>query len=332
MTSTMAQVAKKARVSVSTVSHVLNNTRHVSPEKTRVVRDAIAALEYRPNTLARSLKTSSSSSVGLAISAISNPYFNDFICAVEAECAKLGLMVLLSDTQDDPERELAAIKVFQERRVDGVLLAPTRDHWKTAQFLRGTQLPCVMIDRLANDQFDQVGLDNQQAMRLLVEHVVALGHKRIGLIAGQAGLATTTERAEAFRRALSGHGLVVEPSFVSTPNDDTAAATASTHAMLGLTVPPTVLITGNNMATIGAMRATRQIGLSVPDDISLVGFDDFEWADCFDPQLTLVAQPCAEIGRLAAERLAERIAAPSAAVRTMRLAAELKIRNSCKRI
>ncbi|TIL57045.1 MAG: LacI family transcriptional regulator, partial [Mesorhizobium sp.] len=109
---TMAEVARRAGVSVSTVSHVVNGTRFVSPEKARLINDAIATMGYQPNELARALKASTTNSVGLAISAISNPYFTDIICAVEAECARLGLMVFLSDTQEDPDRELQVVRAF----------------------------------------------------------------------------------------------------------------------------------------------------------------------------------------------------------------------------
>lgn len=225
---------------------------------------------------------------------------------------------------------MAVVRTFHERRVDGVLLAPSRQHGKAAQYLCESKLPCVLIDRLADDQFDQIGVDNAQAMRLLIDHVTAMGHQRIGLIAGQTGLATTMERVAAFRSALTEHGL--GPGHVAPANDDTAAATDATIAMLTLAEPPTVLVSGNNMATIGAVRAIRHLGLTIPHDISLVGFDDFEWSDCFEPRLTLVAQPCAEIGRQAAERLSQRLAMPDAKVMTTRLAAKLKIRNSCARV
>ena len=130
--STIIDVARKAGVSVSTVSHVINRTRRVMPETTRLVEAAIESIGYRPNTLARSLKTASSKSVGIAISAISNPYFSDIICAIETECARLGLMVFLSDTQDDPDRELAVVQSLHQRRVDGIILAPSPDPLRRA--------------------------------------------------------------------------------------------------------------------------------------------------------------------------------------------------------
>ena len=328
---TMAEVARCAGVSVSTVSHVVNRTRFVSPEKAKLINDAIAAMGYQPNELARSLKVASTNSVGLAISAISNPYFTDIICAVEAECARLGLMVFLSDTQEDPDRELQVVRAFHQRRVDGVILAPSGSPQRAIDYLADKKLPCVLIDRFADDRFDQIGVENETAMHALIDHVASFGHKRIGYIAGQPGLATTRERIEAFRASLAANGLECLPRYVSAENVDTASATASTHAILSLPEPPTALVTGNNMTTIGAVRAIREKGLSIPRDISLVGFDDFEWADCFEPRLTLVEQPCTDIGRQAAALLSERIASSHAAPRAVRLQARLQARESCAR-
>jgi LacI family transcriptional regulator, galactose operon repressor len=326
---TMAEVARRAGVSISTVSHVVNRTRFVSPEKAKLINDAIAAMAYQPNELARSLKVSTTNSVGLAISAISNPYFTDIICAVEAECARLGLMVFLSDTQDDPDREFSVVRAFHQRRVDGVILAPSGAPQRAIDYLAEKKVPCVLIDRFADERFDQIGVENHSAMRALIDHVASFGHKRIGFVAGQPGLATTRERVEAFRSALAANGLDCLPRYLSVGNVDTAAATASTHAILSLPSPPTALVTGNNMTTIGAVRAIREMGLAIPGDLSLAGFDDFEWADCFEPRLTLVAQPCAEIGRQAAALLSARIASTAAEPRAVRLHATLHARASC---
>src|SRR3954452_20070452 len=172
---TIVEVARQAGVSVSTVSHVVNRTRYVSPTTARVVNEAIALTGYLPNNVARALKLASTSSVGLAISAMSNQYFSDIICAVEAECARLGLMVFLSDTQDDPEGELAVVKALHQRRVDGVILAPSAAPQRTLDYLASSGLPCVLIDRLPDERFDQVGVENIAATHHLSDTVLLLG-------------------------------------------------------------------------------------------------------------------------------------------------------------
>jgi LacI family transcriptional regulator len=310
----------------------VNRTRRVAPETAQAVQAVIDAIGYRPNVLARSLKTASSRSVGIAISAIANPYFSDIICAVEAECARLGMMVFLSDTQDDPERELAVVTAFHQRRVDGVILAPSADPARRAlAYLHSARLPCVLVDRTPDPSFDQVGVNNREAMRALVAHVASFGHRRIGYVGGHPGFATTLERIEGYHAGLRRAGLAFDVRYLVTGSATTMSASEATGALLSLADPPTAIVAGNNMATIGAMRAIRARGLQVPADVSVVGFDDFEWADCFEPRLTLVAQPCEEIGKRAASLLMERIADPAGARRSVRLEARLVVRGSCAR-
>jgi LacI family transcriptional regulator len=327
---TISEVARTAGVSVSTVSHVVNGTRYVSPGTAKLVNDAIAKIGYIPNTLARSLKLASTSSVGLAISALSNPYFSDIICAVESECARLGLMVFLSDTQDDPEKEIAVIRALHQRRVDGIIFAPSAEPKQALDYLIERKLPCVLIDRMADPRFDQIGVDNAQAIRTLVDHVVAQGHRNIAFVAGQPGFATTAERISGFHAALKTHGIGVPSDFVVTGNATTADAMAAANRLLSKKKPPSAIVTGNNLATIGVMRAVRERGLAIPDDLSLVGIDDFEWADLFEPRLTLVQQPVAEIGRQAAMLLVERITSPTRLPRAVRLEPTLQQRASCR--
>jgi LacI family transcriptional regulator len=327
---TIADVARLARVSVSTVSHVVNGTRRVAPATARIVRAAIEDVGFTPNALARSLKTASTRSVGIAISAISNPYFSDIICAIQAECARLHMEVFLSDTEDDPARELQVVTALHQRRVDGLILAPSADPERRAlAYLRGARLPCVLVDRTPAPDFDQVGVNNREAMRALVEHVAGRGHRRIGYIAGNPGFETTLERIEGYRDALRDLGCVTDDRYIVTGSATTKCAASATQALLSLSEPPTALVAGNNLATIGVMTALRARGLRVPRDVSVVGFDDFEWADCFEPRLTLVAQPCAEIGRRAAELLINRIADPGGERQTIRLDAAIVERDSC---
>ena len=330
---TIADVARKAGVSVSTVSHVVNGTRKVAPATAQAVQAVIDLIGYRPNVLARSLKTASTRSVGIAISAIANAYFIDIICAIEAECARLGMMVFLSDTQDDPDRELAVVTALHQRRVDGVILAPSADPERRAlAYLRDARLPCVLVDRTPDPTFDQVGVNNREAMQALVEHVAGLGHRRIGYVGGHPGLQTTLERMRGYRDSLECLGLPFDERYLVTGSDvDEFGDERDPCAAVARTSRRRAIVAGNNMATIGAMRAIRARGLRVPQDISIVGFDDFEWADCFEPRLTLVAQPCEEIGKRAAILLMERIAAPDGPRRSLRLDARLIVRDSCAR-
>ena len=329
---TISEVARAAGVSISTVSHVVNGTREVAPDTAQLVNEAITRIGYQPNDLARSLELDATRTVGLAISTLSNPYFSDIVGAVEAECARLGLTVLLADTQDDAEKELAVIHVLHQRRVDGVIFAPSAEPIQALDYLLNSNLPCVLLDRMADRRFDQVGVDNVNAMDVLVEHVLLKGHRDIAFVAGQPGFATTIERIAGFQAALESRSIELPAEWIVTGSATTADASEAAHRLLTRPQRPSVIVTGNNLATIGVMRAVRELGLTVPDDVSLVGFDDFEWANLFEPRLTLVEQPCAELGRQAAALLIERIAAPTGPRRSVRLPTMLNVRASCRSV
>jgi len=329
---TISEVARAAGVSISTVSHVINGTRDVAPDTAQLVNEAIARIGYQPSDMARSLELDATRTVGLAISTHANPYFSDIVGAAEAECARLGLMVFLADTLDDPEKELAVVHVLHRRRVEGIIFAPSAEPARALDYLLNSGPPCVLIDRMADRRFDQVGVDNVNAMDVLVEHVLSKGHRDIAFVAGQPGFATTAERIAGFRAALKARGIKVPADYVVTGNATTAAATEAAHRLLSLPHAPSAIVTGNNLATIGVMRTVRERGIDVPRDLSLVGIDDFEWADLFEPHLTLVEQPCIELGRQAASLLIERIAAPDGARRSVRLEAALRTRASCRSV
>lgn len=250
----------------------------------------------------------------------------------ETECARLGIIVFLSDTEDDPGRELEVVMALHQRRVEEIILAPSPDPERRAlAYLRDVRLPCVFVDRMPDPSFDQVDVNNREAMHDLVARVAAAGHRRIGYIGGHPGFETTLARIAGYRDCHRERGVAIDERLLVTGSATTNSAMEAAERLLALADPPTVLVGGSNLATIGIMKAVRRCGLHVPGDVSVVGFDDFEWADCFEPRLTLVAQRCAEIGRRAAFLLMEKIAAPDGARRTVHLNSSIVERESCGR-
>jgi len=351
---TMADVARSAGVSVATVSHVLNGTRPVLPHTRQAVLDAVDALGYTPNTLARSLVTSRTRSIGLAVSVISNPYFTEILQGVEAAALEAGYSLLVADPHDDPLHERKVVEFLHERRVDGMIVAPSAQPHDLVAYLRRHAVPAVFLDRVVDvpadpdgtgahgtgapgvhggdagaPSFDQVCGENAAPMAGLVTHLAGLGHRRIGLVAGLPGLSTTVERVTGYRQGLAAAGLPHEERLVVAGDSDSAGAQQATDALLALAHPPTALVTANDAMTIGALRALRRQGLSVPDDIALCCFDDFAWADLFTPRLTAVAQPGREIGATAVRVLLDRLAAPDQPARTVRLPCTFVHRTSC---
>lgn len=327
---TIADVARAAGVATSTVSHVLNNTRFVSPDTARAVREAVRIVGYTPNILARALARQTSNTIGLAVSSTRNRYFADVINAVEEECAELGMMVLLANTRDNAERELEAVAALHQHRVDGIIIAPSCEPGLGAlHYLKQNAIPAVMLDRLPDFPLDGVGVENHHAVSAAVAHLVSLGHNRIGFLAGQASFTTAAERLAGFREGLRRHGLAEAACPVRQDLRDVDAASEAARAILDRPNRVTALIGGNNLTTIGTMHGARACGLRVPQDLAVLGFDDFDWADAFQPRLTVIVQPCHEIGRLAARTLKQRIENPRATARSVRLDPALMIRESC---
>ncbi|MGW3288510.1 LacI family DNA-binding transcriptional regulator [Streptomyces sp. NPDC001002] len=346
---TMVDVARNAGVSVATVSHVLNDTRPVLPHTRQAVLDAMDRLGYTPNTLARSLVTSRTRSIGLAVSAISNPYFTEILQGVEAAALEQGYSLLIADPHDDPVHERKVVQLLHERRVDGMIVAPSPDPRELLAYLGRHEVPAVFLDRLigmeaedrqgdgtppddaqsAVPRHDQICAESAEPTTRLVTHLADLGHRRIALIAGLPGLSTTRERIAGYRHGLAAAGLPYDERLLVHGDSEAAGAERATAALLSLAVPPTALVTANNAMTIGTLRALRERGLSVPEDIALCCFDDFAWADLFTPRLTAIAQPSREIGAQAVRLLLDRLAAPDRPARTVRLACTFVHRTSC---
>jgi LacI family transcriptional regulator len=327
---TMEDVARVAGVSTTTVSHVLNGTRPVSDQTAARVMAAIDQTGYSQNTIARALARARTQSLGLAISGLANPYFTDLIAAVERAASRARHTLLLGDTHDDPEHELEIVRALVERRVDGLLIAPSAgaaDH--ALRYLASQSLPVVLLDRFVDASLDQIGSENVEPTAQLVDHLASCGHRRIGMVVGSPQLSTTLERLAGYQLGLERNGLPFEPALVESGESRRDAAVSATCRLLDLDEPPRALISGNNAMTIGVMEALKERGLRVPQDIALVAFDDFDWAEFFSPRLTVIAQPTAELGERAVGLLLSRLEDPTIEPRTIRLPATFVHRDSC---
>lgn len=326
----MNDVARVAGVSVSTVSHVINGTRRVDPETEQTVRAAIAAAGYIPNSLARSLARSTTSTIGVAISTFANHYFSEIVRAIDSACRQEGLMMLFSDTHDDPEQELRVVQAFHQRRVDGILLAPTDDgKLDSLKYLETNRIPAVLVDHLLPAPFDQIGVENIHAMQTLVTHLIGHGHRRIGFLSGAPWNSTSGERLAGYYQALQAAGLAADAQLVRCGDSSVEPARQATHALLALPERPTAIVSGNNLMTMGAMRALKEAGLAMPEAMAFAGFDDFDWADLFSPAISVISQPLEEIGSEAVSLLMRRIRNPDAPHAVTRMPATMRIRCSC---
>nr|WP_322762834.1 LacI family DNA-binding transcriptional regulator [Frankia sp. Cr2] len=326
----MADVARAAGVSVSTVSHVINSTRVVRGQTREAVLQAIERTGYTHNTIARSLVTASTRTIGLTIPVVTNPYFTDVVHAIETETSTANYTLLLVDSRDDPDHELQAVRALYGRRVDGMIIAPTSSAPGSAlAYLAANAVPTVLVDRLASADFDQVGPDNEEPTVALVQHFAELGHRRIGMVAGLPGLTTTQERLRGYRLGLARCELPYDAGLVGQGASQAEPARHAVHDLLAQPNPPSALVVANNLMTIGALRALREAGKRVPDDVGLASFDDVEWADLVAPRLTTMAPPRLELGRTAVQLLMRRLADPTRSPRTVRLAPTFVHRESC---
>lgn len=321
------RVAEAAGVSTATVSRVLANGPHVRPEVRARVLAAVEALDYRPNLVARSLRSQRSSTIGLIVSDIRNPFFTAISRAVEDAAYQAGYTVFLCNTDENPEKEAMYLQLMRDANVAGVIFSPTR---QTSMVLASMEFsfPIVIIDRSVPDApMDSVLLDNFEAAYQLTQHLIEQGYRRI---AGIFGVMSTTgrERRRGFEEAMREHSIPVIPEmtrFVPARAEDGEEAT---RQILAQSPRPDALVASNALLAEGALTAIRERGLVIPDDIALAGFDETPWTALVEPPLTLIAQPTDDIGATATDLLLKRLADPTRSIRQVTLKGKLIVRGS----
>ncbi|WP_309083537.1 LacI family DNA-binding transcriptional regulator [Chelativorans sp.] len=328
----MLDVAEAARVSVATVSAVVNGTVSVSPQLRERIEAAIQAIGYKRNTIARSLKLGKTRTIGLTVADITNPFFTDVVSAIQGVLHEAGYAVMLCSNDEDAAAQLEHVSLLLDRMVDGLIVAPAGDEVKLKPVLQSAGVPIVLIDRVCDGvDLDAVILDNRRAACDAVTYLLDLAHRRIGYVSGPLDTSTGRERLQGYRDALEAAGVPYRQELVRFGNFREADAYQATMELLAFPERPTALFAANNLMVIGVMKAIRDFGLSCPDDISVACFDDFPWADVFQPQLTTVAQPVRAIGENAAKLLLERLGGSEAHFpRHLSLQGRLVIRNSCR--
>lgn len=303
---TLKDVAGRAGVSLKTTSRVLNGEQSVRPETERRVRDAMSELGFRPNEFARRLRLGAdSSSIGLVIEDLSNPFYSGMAHAIEMHAHARSMLLMIGSSQRDPQIERRLVLAFSQRRVSGLIVVPASgDHsYFQDELQRG--MPIICIDRPAvGVSTDTVVADNAGGARIAVEHLIAHGHRRIGFLGDDSSVYTQAQRIAGYRDAMSKEGIEPDPSLIRVDLPDSSAAENAVRELFGGDNSPTALFTGNNLLTIGALRGLRSLPRS---DIAVVGFDDFDAADLVEPGVTVVRHESADLGKLAVERLFARI-------------------------
>ena len=330
---TIGDIAVRSQVSTATVSHVINDSAYVSPKLRERVLRAVRELNYRPNWMARSLRTKQTKTVGIIVADIANPFFAAVVRGAEDLLNQEGYTLLIGNSDNDPAKEESYHYAFAVKRVDGLLLVISpatrppeylRRHDEQAQ-------PIVFIDRWYQGlRGDTVLADNLGGSYEAVRHLIRSGHRRVGIITGPLLMSNARLRLKGYEQALAEYGLKIEKDLVREGQFDVASGYEQTKALLGLPAPPTGLFCSNGLMTMGCLRALRDLGVRCPEDLALVSFDDMEFFTLTKPQVTAVAQPGYDLGATAAELLLRRLSGRGARIhRRTILKTELRIRESC---
>ncbi len=312
---TIRDVAKAAGVSVASVSAVLNGGGRLSQETRRRIERAIEAVGYAPNMAARSLRTGVSRLIGMVVGNITNPFSAGLVRTVEEEALAHGFSVIVANANGDDARVPAILDQLRGNNVAGLILSPMGPPAELVRRLHAPRFPPVVtIDhKVAGLERDYIGTDNRAAIRMLVEYLVRLGHRRIALISGRVGRWTADERHQGFLDAMAEAGLAVDPALVRRSGYEGETAYAATTELLTGRVRPTAIIAANNVTALGALQCCLDLGFHCPRDLSLAGVDDVPWSGLVRPRVTVVAQPLEDMARLAIRWLLERIQDPDGA-------------------
>jgi LacI family transcriptional regulator len=314
-------VAAHAGVSVSTVSRVVNRNPRVDEQLAERVRAAIRELGYIPSRVARSLVSGRSSTFGVIISDITNPFFPELIQGFEDAAVEVGYETLIGSTNYDLQKMEACVDRMLERKVDGVAVMTFGIEGPLLDRLAERGIPMVFIDKApATQKSLAISIDYAQGIAAAVEYLVELGHERIAFVSGPPALHSAVARRRAFQAAMKKAGLKIEPAYLVVGDHMLETGMAAAQALLQLSMPPTAIVCSNDLSAIGAMHAVSAAGLKVPQDVSVVGFDDVRFSEFLIPPLTTVRMSRTDIARAAVQLLQQLVEggehAPLAAVPT----------------
>ncbi|WP_431779508.1 LacI family DNA-binding transcriptional regulator [Microbacterium aurantiacum] len=325
---TIAEVAAEAGVGKATAARTLGNYGAVSAEARARVLAAAEKLRYRPNSIARSMTTGVTHTIGVIVADVGNPFFAGVMRGIADACDAVGYSVIVLSTDETLTKEQSAVGLLIDKQVDAIILASAAVRPdETAHILEASsrEIPVVLIDRKVRGlDLDAVVIDNRNAACHAVERLIDAGHRRIAFAWGpsfrggtmERGLLATTvdeslwsqsERLMGYADALAAAGIAFDPLLVTNCTHNEEATVGAVEAMLRSTDPPTAVLTTETDATVGALRAIRAAGLTLAEDVSVIGFDDTSWASVMHPPLTMIAQPMLELGRAAARHAFARI-------------------------
>lgn len=307
-TTTIRDVAKAAGVHPSTVSRVINGNTNISQDTVNKVLTVIKELNYVPNALARGLKTNKLHTFGMLIPDIANPFFAGLARGVENAANEHGYNVILCNTDYSLEKEITYLRLLEERRVEGLILANAKFQYKSIIELEKRRLPYMLLSRnIKGLQKNSISIDNIAGGFLATQYLIRLGHKKIGHIAGPYNTNATMDRIKGYKKALQYYGISFDKQYLSRGDFKSRGGYHIMNNYLKFDDPPTAIFTANDLLAVGVLEAIKEKGYDVPHDFSIVGFDDIQLASHLSPPLTTIRQPMLDMGYLAIIKLLERI-------------------------
>ncbi len=321
-------IARLARVSHPTVSRALQNSPLVNAQTAAKIRKIADETGYRASAVARGLVTRRTRTIGLVVTTVDDPFAGEVACGIEQAANDHGYAVFLASSNADPERERKVVQALAERRVDGIVVTSSRVGALYVPLLKELNVPIVLL----NDQYPgafvhSVLIDNVEGSRAAVEHLIALGHRRIAYVGDRSGYQSDAERLSAYKHALSAAEIEFAAALAVEGDGRPEAAIEAVDGLLAMAAPPTAICCYNDMTALGAMRAIRARGLRVPEDVSVTGFDDLFFAAYLQPPLTTVRQPMRQMGQMAMENLLKLMSGEDS-VAQIKVEAELIVRGS----
>ncbi|MBM9603102.1 LacI family DNA-binding transcriptional regulator [Desulfopila inferna] len=327
--STMIDVAKLAGVSTATVSRFINSPDTVREATQKKITRAMKTCNYKYNALARGFATKKSNTIGLIIPTISNPVFADSTQGIQDFADKRKMQVILGNSYYKYDQEEKLVKILRERQVDGLIITTTNLKGDVLKTLLDENFPFVLLfSTVKGGPISAVGVDNYRGGYLATEHLITLGHKRIGMLAGSFAITDRSyHRWHGYRQCLNNYGISYDKKLLAQTEYSLAGGRDSVKKLLALKTPPTAVFCSNDYLALGAMKGAREMGLRLPDDLSIVGFDDMQTASYLIPALTTIRQSAYKMGESAAELLFQRMESPGKPVQRM-LESSLIIRES----
>jgi len=305
---TLKDVAREAGLSVTMVSRVLGNYGYFSEESKSKVLKAAEKLNYKPDVIARGLKTQETKAIGVIVSDVLTFFFTTLIRGIEDVANQSGYSVILCNSDEDTVKERDYLLALYERNVDGLIVSPSTGNHSYLKKLSRGGMPLVLVDRgVRGLKVPTVIVDNQAGSHEAVNYLISLGHRRIGIITGLKGVTTSEERLAGYKRALEENHISLKPKLIKEGDYRREKARKAAVDFIRMKNPPTALFVCNEPMTSGALLALRENKVKIPEEMAVIGFDDPVWAPLTEPALTTVSQPSYSMGTLACQALLKEI-------------------------